>query len=178
MSREDRVEAAAAVAEARRKDTEDVQLHVNVRLQLDEVTRAEAEHLRAQPKRAPTRRDLTQLACRIFDARRTRDRVLGPRLFGEPAWDILLALYCFPARGEMLSVTSLSHAANVPSTTGHRWQQLLISKGLIEHGPQGIDARRHLVRLTRVGKELLEEYLTQLFYCDTPAPPYPEHAGG
>lgn len=158
--------------------TDDIQFYVDVRLRIDEVARDEAEQLLAQSRRSPTRSELCRLACRIYDARRARDRMLDRNLFGEPAWDMLLALYCLPARGEMLSVTALAHAANVPSTTGHRWQLILMDKGIIERGPKCADARRQIVRLTQSGREMLEHYLTRLFYCDTPVPPFPEDAGG
>lgn len=104
--------------------------------------------------------------------------MLDNQLFGEPAWDMLLALYCLPARGELLSVTSLSLAAAAAQTTGHRWQSILIQEALIEQGPPGVDRRRQFMRLTAKGRELLEQFLTRLFYCETPVPPYPEAAGG
>ena len=103
--------------------------------------------------------------------------MLGRELFGEPAWDMLLACYCLPARGEMLSVTSVAHAADVPGATGHRWMQTLLASGLIERGPKVRDGRRQIVRLSRRGKELLEEYLTRLLEVDVRVPPYPNEAG-
>lgn len=152
-------------------------MQIDVRLRLDEVAEIEAERLRGGARRTPTRRELCRLACRIYDARRTRDRMLGRKLFGEPAWDMMLALYCLPARGEMLNITGLTHAANLPETTGHRWQRVLIKAGLIERGPEGIDKRKQFVRLTTKGREMLDEYLTRLFYYDMPVPPHPEAVG-
>jgi predicted transcriptional regulator len=104
--------------------------------------------------------------------------MLNGELFGEPAWDMLLALYCLPARGEIMAVTSLSYAADVPLTTGHRWQETLVKEGLIERGPESERGYRHLVRLTTKGRTLLENYLTRLFYVSTPVPPHPDLAGG
>jgi predicted transcriptional regulator len=92
---------------------------------------------------------------------------------------MLLALYCLPARGEKLTITSLIYSADVPQTTGHRWQKVLHEEGLIERGPQGgVDQRRQVVRLTARGRALMDQYLTKLFYFDTPVPPYPDDAGG
>ena len=48
--------------------------------------------------------DLVALACKIYNARRIRDRYLSASMLGEPVWDMLLALYCFSAKGEALSV--------------------------------------------------------------------------
>jgi DNA-binding MarR family transcriptional regulator len=95
-----------------------------------------------------------------------RDRMLDQELFGEPAWDMLLALYCLPSRGICLGVTSLSHAANVPETTGWRCQKLLLERGLIRRGPHVHDARQQLVGLTGKGKQLLETYLIRIFNAD------------
>lgn len=178
MSREDQISKTAIGPDIAEFLRDEVNSQLNVRLPLDKVAGAEAERLLAESRRTPTRRELCRLACRIYDGRRARDRMLDQKLFGEPAWDMLLALYCLPARGEMLSVTALAHAANAPLSTGHRWQQILMNKGIIERGPEGVDARRQFVRLTRFGREMLEHYLTRLFYCDTPAPPFPEEAGG
>lgn len=157
---------------------EDLHLQVDLRLKLDEIADFEAELLRVKSRRAPTRSELCQLACRIYDARRARDKVFERKLFGEPAWDILLALYCLPARGEILGTSSLSLCAGIPPTTGLRWEAELRKQGLIERGPHVSDKRRQLVRLTPMGKALLESYLTRLFYVSTPIPPHPEKAGG
>jgi len=89
--------------------------------------------------------------------------------FGEPAWDMLLALYCLPSRGEVLGVSSLGYAADVPPTTALRWQKTLFDDGLIERGP--VDGRIQLVRLSSKGRMLLERYLIRLFYCEAAVPP-------
>lgn len=78
---------------------------------------------------------------------------------------MLLALYHMPQRGELLTVTSLSNAADVPITTGLRWQQRLIDEGLIKRGPHVLDRRVQLMGLTHQGRLLMEEYLTRLFNC-------------
>jgi DNA-binding MarR family transcriptional regulator len=75
---------------------------------------------------------------------------------------MLLALYCFPARGEMLTVSSLSYAAEVPLATGIRWQKVLGEQGLIESSPEGIDRRRKFVRLTSIGRAMMDRILTRL----------------
>ena len=158
--------------------SDEITLQISLRLSLDQVAEASAADLRAKAPNAPSRQALCQLACRIYDARRTRDKMLDRQLFGEPAWDMLLALYCLPARGEILSVTALAHAADVAQSTGHRWQTIMTKEGLIERGPQGVDARRQSVRLTKKGRELMQSYLSRLYFCATPVPPYPDAAGG
>jgi DNA-binding MarR family transcriptional regulator len=91
---------------------------------------------------------------------------------------MLLALYCLPARGELLTITALNYAADVHQTTGLRWQKTLRDEGLMERGPKGEDGRKQFLRLTTKGRTLMEQYLTRLFYSETPYPPLPEAAGG
>lgn len=145
---------------------DDDRLPVEVRLGLDEVAAATEATLRSESRKEPSDHDLWALACTVYDARRRRNRVFNEQLFGEPAWDMLLALYCLPKRGIVLGVTSLAHAANVPPATGHRWQKTLIDEGLIERGPLVSDSRQQLVRLTDRARVLMQRYLTRLFHCE------------
>jgi DNA-binding MarR family transcriptional regulator len=121
-------------------------------------------------QKVPSHEELSDLGARIYQARRTRDRMLGGELFGEPAWDMLLALYCLPSEGERLSVTGLTYAAELPQTTGYRWQTILMERGLIERVPDLGDARRLYVILTDNGRKLLDNYLTRLFNCGSVVP--------
>lgn len=89
--------------------------------------------------------------------------MLDRRLFGEPAWDMMLALYCLPTRGERLGITALALASGVPATTALRWQGMLTEDGLIERVHDENDARRSFVRLSEKGRNMLEDYLLWLY---------------
>jgi DNA-binding MarR family transcriptional regulator len=178
LSREKKITIASSAALPGEAPDDEIRMQINLRLRLDEVAEAEADQLRADAKRPPSKKDLCRLACRVYDSRRARDKIIDRNLFGEPAWDMLLSLYCLPARGEIMTVTALSFAANVPQTTGLRWQKTLTEEGLIERGPAGVDLRKQMIRLTAEGRAMMDRYLTHLFYCDTPAPPHIERAGG
>jgi DNA-binding MarR family transcriptional regulator len=128
---------------------------------LDAVAGSEANRS-AGMHRPITRHLLGRLAGRIYDERRTRADFLEPRLFGEPAWDMLLALTCLPPRGQLLTPTALSAAAGVSAEAGKRWQAALAGKGLIEVGPDGVEPRLRTVRLTGDGRALMTRYLTAL----------------
>ncbi len=71
-------------------------------------------------RRRSVPKKLGMLAREIYKARRLRDAVL-PRLFGEPAWDILLDLFASEAEHIDVSVSSACLAAGVPATTAHRY---------------------------------------------------------
>jgi DNA-binding MarR family transcriptional regulator len=169
MSCQDRIDPSDAGNEPSETPEGDDLLQIDLRLGLDEVAALEEEQLRHRPRRRPTSHELIRLAQKVYDARRRRDRMFGDLLFGEPAWDMLLALYALPSRGLFLGVTSLAHAANVPPTTGLRWEKLLREQGLIFRGPRVPDDRRQLVRLTSKGKGFMRKYLIRLYYCEGPA---------
>jgi len=47
----------------------------------------------------------------------------------------------------------------------------------METGPEGVEGRKKLVRLTRSGRELMERILARLFYFNVPAPLAPPATG-
>lgn len=145
--------------------SEDIRVQIALRLKKDDLEVAIGRMGRNR-RNAPTHDDLCKLACHIYDARREREKMLDPRFFGEPAWDMLLALYCLPSRGERLGITALSLASAGPQTTALRWQSILIEDGLIERYEDEDDGRRSFVRLTQHGRNMLEDYLLRLFYSD------------
>jgi len=172
LSRQDTLKTSTALTSSGELEGEDLLLHLDLRLRLDEIADVDAEQLRRTAHRPPTRKELCRLAYAIYTGRRLRDRIVEDELFGEPAWDMLLALYCLPPRGQMLTVTGLTYAANMKQSTGLRWQKVLIEHGLIERGPEGIDGRKMLVRLTDAGRELMRRLLTRLY--DYEARPWPK----
>lgn len=157
--------------------TEDVVLQIKLQLMLDEAAGTVAEELSANARRAHTKSDLCRLAGRIYDARRARDRMFDKDIFSEPAWDMLLALYVLPTRGELMTISSLTYAAAVPQATGYRWQGVLLSEGLIERQPQGVDGRKHIVSLTHTGRSLMDKFLIQCLLSETPVPAYRDTVG-
>jgi DNA-binding MarR family transcriptional regulator len=143
-------------------DGDDLLLRLDLRMRLDEIADIEARRPDAQKSAKPSAKELRRLARKVYEERRLRNRVFEHRLFGEPAWDMLLALYFMPSNGEMLTVTSLSYAAGLSPATGCRWHQLLSAQGLIEPGPKSSDTRKKLVRLSASGKALMGRVLARL----------------
>lgn len=115
----------------------------------------------APPDIAPER--LTELAHQIYKARRLRAAFLNHSLFGEPVWDMLLALYCQSATAEPLSISGLCYSADVPATTALRWSNLLEQKNLIVRTRDLRDARRAHVTLSDHGHALMSAYLATIF---------------
>jgi DNA-binding MarR family transcriptional regulator len=99
------------------------------------------------------------LAKSIIRARHQRSRFLPPKLFSDPAWDILLELYAAEIAQRRMTVGQVCAGANVPATTGLRWLNTLEQTGLVERRADPFDARRFFVSLTQAGSEGMSAYL-------------------
>jgi DNA-binding MarR family transcriptional regulator len=131
---------------------------------LEQLTIARLIETAERHGEAVARDRLIDLACRIYDTRRTRSRYFHSSLLGEPVWDMLLALFCLPSRWKKLTIGGLAHAADVPLTTGLRWAKLMEQKGLIGRSPDPLDARRVYVSLTDRGEQVMREYLSSIYH--------------
>jgi DNA-binding MarR family transcriptional regulator len=94
----------------------------------------------------------------VIQSRRDRDAFLPARLFGEPAWDMLLELYAAALEQRRVTTTALCERSAVPATTALRWISTLLGEGLIERHPDPLDARRFFVSLSSQGAASMEAY--------------------
>ena len=108
---------------------------------------------------APRPAPVTRMRAReILRARAMRARFFNPKLFADPAWDMLLDMCRAHHEGHQVSVTSLCLASGVPSTTALRWVRLLEDEGLIERHHDPRDGRRTFLELTTKATEAEEAY--------------------
>lgn len=94
----------------------------------------------------------------IVRARRLRDRYVGPGLFEDPAWDMMLDLYAAHLERAHVSVSSLCIAAAVAPTTALRWIARLTEAGMFERRPDPFDRRRAFMSLTDRGLDAMRRY--------------------
>ena len=94
----------------------------------------------------------------IIKARRTRELVLDPKLFADPAWDILLEAYVADLMQTRLSITSLCFGTGVSMTTALRWLRKLEEKGWLERKADLLSARRTCIELTGKGSARMSQY--------------------
>lgn len=100
---------------------------------------------------------LSAAAAEVYRMRRARDHVLPRELTGEPAWDMLLALYSEePAK---ITLSSICYGSGVPQTTALRWISMLEAKGLVERIEHPKDVRIILLSLTNEGRSVVEQAL-------------------
>lgn len=108
-------------------------------------------------KRVP-KYSAVELAHQEIVRRSMRSARLSPELFGEPAWNILLDLFVHTDRLRRVSVTEACIASGAPPTTGLRWLNLLIEKGLVVREESTADNRVTFVSLSDEAKKILTEY--------------------
>jgi hypothetical protein len=105
------------------------------------------------------RQMLLRRALATMEIRRLRHRFLDPAMFGEPAFDMLLALYVTNASPAILPLRILSPAIGVSESGAARWLKLLVDQGLALSvgGRPGEPGSIHAT-LTNKGRTVLDEY--------------------
>lgn len=104
---------------------------------------------------------LHALASAICDARRARGKYFPGELFADPAWDILLGLYCARNRGEQITVTGVGLSVGLAQATSFRWLNELEKAGLIKRVRDPGHRRRVFVTLTASGYEKVTLWLEE-----------------
>ena len=95
-------------------------------------------------------------------ARRERGRFFNPKLFADPAWDMLLELYAAALTERRMTVSRLAERAGVASTTALRWIATLEREELIYREADRLDGRRIFLALTDKGRRAMSAYFEQV----------------
>lgn len=103
------------------------------------------------------------VAQRVYTCRRTRAKHFkDKRLFGEPAWDMLLDLFIRQGRDESVSVKEASIGSMVTETTAQRWMHVLVKDGLVKIEGDTTDHRRRKVVLTSKGTTAMTKFFEEI----------------
>lgn len=105
---------------------------------------------------------LQAIARKVFLHRRERLKKLNPAMFGEPAWDMLLALYFTEDAGPRQTVGRLIKMSNAPATSALRWVHYLEKEQLVVREAHPNDRRAMFLDLTSKARGVLEDYLKSL----------------
>lgn len=108
---------------------------------------------------ATDRETLVSRARIVLSARRLRERYFNRIMFGEPAWDMLLALYVSEQSAGRLTMSRLSELVETPLTTVVRWVNILEEQRLVERQAHPTDRRTVFIRLLEKGRAALDSYL-------------------
>lgn len=105
---------------------------------------------------------LRAVAERLYSERRRRSEYFPPGLFGEPAWDLLLALFIAHEDGRELDLADAYRAAEVEPGAGPALLRRLEEDGLVARSRRQGDEVHQRVRLTERAVERLGDYLTDI----------------
>jgi hypothetical protein len=94
---------------------------------------------------------MSQSVADVMTLRRQRSKHINASLFGEPAWDMLLALFSNHLAQTDLTIEQVCQTGGPFETTTRRWFDILVTRGLVEVAGNGIDERQNLARLTERG---------------------------
>ena len=110
---------------------------------------------------AKTRARARAWAERLYAERRRRDGLFPDGLFGEPAWDLLLAMYLARDKGQAMILCKAYKAAGVSDTTGRRLLDRMEEDGLITRRRAPRSRKMRIVELTDLAITRLTDYLAR-----------------
>lgn len=119
---------------------------------------------------APHADDLRRLAERMSWCRERRTHFLSADLFGEPAWEMLLALYRADVMGYPMTVSNLCRESSAPFTTALRWIDRLEELGLVKRVKNPFDQRVFFLQFTDETRTQMRQYLTETWTKLFPSP--------
>jgi DNA-binding MarR family transcriptional regulator len=104
---------------------------------------------------------LLRIAMRLNALRESRVEFFSADMFGEAAWDMLLALYIAQGRGYTMKVSDVCAESRCPQTTALRWLKYLEDEGLAAKRPNPFHNGSSMVEITAAGAERLNRYLAR-----------------
>ena len=113
------------------------------------------------------RKSLAEHARLAFANRSLRSEFFNRDMFGEAAWDMLLALYVAEQSGTRHTVSGLASLSGVATTTALRWLDFLQTEQLVARQSSTTDRRVFYIELTDKGREGLDAYLSAMMTSAT-----------
>lgn len=106
------------------------------------------------------RTQMLAVARRTFLERRRRAEHFGRAMFGEPAWDMLLALYIMETSSARNTVGRLLTFSGAPQTTALRWLDYLEKQHLVSREAHPTDRRTAFIEITEKARDALDAYFS------------------
>lgn len=100
--------------------------------------------------------EFVEEARKLYDRRRAREELFGSGMFGEPAWDILLAAYVVASA----SAAKLTRELGLPMSVISRWVQVLERDGLLRSTRGDLIPFSASLQLTPEGRKRMDQYFT------------------
>jgi DNA-binding MarR family transcriptional regulator len=108
------------------------------------------------------RSELIAAAKCVYRYRRQRLQLFPAGMFGEPAWDMLIAMYSLSDTIAAVSVGRLCAFSGAPPTTALRWMDYLTAQGFLERTEAINDKRKAMISITAKAEGALDHYFEQV----------------
>ncbi len=95
-------------------------------------------------------------------SRERRSAFLEGDLLFDPAWAMLLDIFCATLRGKRLSVSAVLIGSGVPDTTALRYLRVLEERGYVARVADETDKRRSFVKISTPTFEAMTKYFAAL----------------
>ena len=125
-------------------------------------SREDSSMLMRRAKEEARRQLLLERARATMEMRQLRHKFFNPAMFGEPAFDMLLALYAIEARPPMVPLRVLSPQIGISEYSAVRWLKFLVSEGLALSAGGNGDRGSIQAAITGKGRVAMDEYLKAL----------------
>ena len=122
-------------------------MHISYRDHLDDVI----------PTKVNPKYD--NFVVKLYDLLHTRNVFFGDKIFGDPAWSILLKLFIAQGAGEPVRTAEICAAADIPPSAASRWIKILVQNGHVTQ--QGL-AEDSVFTLTARASETLAALLGEV----------------
>jgi len=99
-----------------------------------------------------------QDVARVFQMWRARGDYLPDALVSDPAWVMLLELLLAELQGRRVSRLRLCNVCSVPTSTAHRWLNVLERLGFVIRRADSQHDRDQFLELSRKGRSALQRY--------------------
>ena len=110
---------------------------------------------------APVVVDIASQLRRVIKSRRKRNEIFPTALFADASWDILLDLTLARLENRQISVSSLTIAAAVPTTTALRRIKALAELGMIAIVADPNDGRRNYVQISEETYSKMRDFISK-----------------
>ena len=108
---------------------------------------------------SPEIEDLLVFAKQIYAVRSGRSEFLSAVVLGEPAYDMLLAMFIASVERRTMRADDLARSSGAPSTAAQRWIRVLEDLGLITRAARFRDVGDYIVELEPLGLSQIRGHL-------------------
>lgn len=112
--------------------------------------------------RRPVELSTWLMARELIHHRRQRRRFFSTMVFGEPAWEMLLALFAHTPGEEGMTAEKLISSVEVPASVGKRWIDYLERERLLVRHAAGADEATSVISLTPEAEARLTSYIESI----------------